>query len=167
MKKTKLEFERITQDILYHPEFIKLKGELHHGISRYEHSVRVAKTSYNLSKAMKLNYKEITRAALLHDFFFDEELKEYNKRKTLVEHPKKAKENAKRYFVLNERQENAIESHMFPLMGCIPKYKESIIVGIADKLVATHEMYRYKAVLQLGILMIFFFNMMAVFHHID
>ena len=103
----------------------------------------------------------------MHDFFFDEELKDYNKRKTLVEHPKRAKENAKRYFILNERQENAIESHMFPLMGCIPKYKDSIIVGIADKLVATHEMYRYKAALQLGILMIFFFSMITIFFNFD
>lgn len=166
-KKNKQEFESITRDILTHPEFIKLKSELHHGISRYEHSLRVAKTSYNLAKAMNLDYKSITRAGLLHDFYFDAELIDFNKRKTLVEHPKIALQNSKRYFELNERQENAIVSHMFPLKGKIPKYKESFVVGISDKIVATHEMYRYKAVMQLGIIMLFFFNMMAVFHHMD
>ncbi len=166
-KRNKEKFECIVEDILNHKEFVKLKGELHHGISRYEHSLRVAKAAYHISKSMKLDYKSITRAALLHDFFFDEELSEYNKRQTLVEHPKKALENAKMYFELSKEQENAIVSHMFPLVGTIPKYKESLVVGLADKVVATHEMYRYKAVMQLGIVMIFFFNMMAVFHHMD
>lgn len=166
-KRNKEEFSSITSDILNHKEFVKLKGELHHGISRYEHSLRVAKVAYNMSKSLKLDYKHITRAALLHDFFLDEELGELNKRQMLVEHPKKALDNAKKYFDLTKREENAIVSHMFPLAGELPKYRESVVVGLADKVVATHEMYRYKAIMQLGIIMIFFFNMMAVFHHID
>ena len=163
----KEEFQSITSDILNHKEFLKLKTELHHGISRYEHSKRVAKMAYSISKFLNLDYEKITRAALLHDFFLDEETKDYTKKQTLVKHPEIALKNAKKYFTIDERQENVITSHMFPLSKTLPKYKESYVVSISDKLVATHEMYRYKAVLQLGIYMIFIFNMLSIVTHIE
>ncbi len=156
------EFESIINDITNNELFCKLKRELHHGISRYEHSLRVAKMTYIISKKFHLDYERTTRAALLHDFFLDEQTKNYNARKTLHIHPEIALENAKFYFDLDKKQENIIASHMFPLCKELPKYKESLIVTLSDKLVATHEMYRYKASLMLGIYMIFLFNMIAI-----
>jgi len=156
------EFESIVNDIINHPKFNKLKQELHHGISRYEHSLRVAKMTYRISKRMHLDYERVTRAALLHDFFLDEQTKEYNVGKTFKIHPLIALENAKEYFDLDKKQENIIASHMFPVCSTLPKYKESYVVTLSDKLVAMHEMYRYKASLMLGVYMIFLFNMMTI-----
>lgn len=156
------EFEEIVKDILNHNEFKELDHELHHGISRYGHSVRVAKYTYRVCKKLHWDYKKITRAALLHDFFFDWELEEYGVAKTWCKHPEMALKNAKRYFELDERQENVIISHMFPSCKVMPKYKESWLVTCVDKCVSFYEMYRFKASLVLGIWAIFVFNMLTL-----
>ncbi len=156
------EFDSIINDIKNHVEFLKLKEELHHGISRYEHSMRVAKTTYIITKKLHLDYERATRAALLHDFFFDEQLKEYNAKETLKMHPDYALQNAKKYFEVDEKQSNMIRAHMYPVYLEKPKYKESWALTVADKMVATHEMYRYKAALTVGIWTIFLFNMITI-----
>jgi len=156
------EFEAMISDITNHDRFLELKHELHHGISRYEHSLRVAKMTYKISKKMNIDYERTTRAALLHDFFFDSEAKEYSTQKKLVIHPELALTNASKYFDIDKKQANIISSHMFPLSKVLPKYKESLVVSLADKLVATHEMYRYKASLVMGIWIIFLFNMITI-----
>ena len=82
LKKT-YEFNQIVEDILKHEEFLKLQHELHHGISRFEHSVRVAKMAYRMSKKLGMDYERVTRAALLHDFYTDEDTLKYNAKQTL------------------------------------------------------------------------------------
>lgn len=156
------EFEKIVQDILEKKEFQALDYELHHGISRYKHSLRVAKSAYKISKRLHWNYTDITRAALLHDFFLDKQLKKYNTATTFYKHPEIALENAKKYFSINIIQENAILSHMFPSSKVFPKYKESWLVTFVDKFVSIYEMYRFKASLVLGIWTIFFFNVITM-----
>ena len=64
------EFYSIINDIITNDEFIKTKYIRHHGITRYNHSLGVAYHTFLVTKKLKLNYKEATRAALLHDFFF-------------------------------------------------------------------------------------------------
>ena len=49
-----VEFNNIVNDILKKDEFIELKYEIHHGISRLQHSLSVAKLTYTISsKIMK------------------------------------------------------------------------------------------------------------------
>lgn len=156
------EFDQIVNDIIENDKFKELKHELHHGISRYEHSMRVAKITYRISKKCNLDYERITRAALLHDFFTDEDTVEYNTKETLKKHPMVASINAKKYFDIDTMQENIIETHMFPITKELPKYAGSWVVTSADKLVAAHEMYRYKAQMAIGIWLIFIFNIIAI-----
>ena len=156
------EFNSIIDDIANHEEFLKLKEELHHGISRYEHSMRVAKVTYKMTKKLHLDYERATRAALLHDFFFDENLKEYNSKETLKLHPEYALQNALKYFDVDTKQANMIRAHMYPVYLEKPKYAESWLLTVADKIVAAHEMYRYKAALTNGIWTIFLFNMITI-----
>ncbi len=156
------EFDSIVSDITNHEKFRKLKQELHHGISRYEHSLRVAKMTYKITKKMNLDYERATRAALLHDFYLNEETEEFNAPKTLKIHPEIALKNAQTYFDIDVKQANMIETHMFPISFALPKYTESWVVTAADKLVATHEMYHYKASLIMGIWLIFIFNMITI-----
>lgn len=162
-KKNNKDFNIIVDDILNNEEFKKLDDELHHGISRYNHALRVAKTTYHISKALHLkNAEATTRAALLHDFYTDNQFNDERPREKLVLHPVLAVENAKKHYDINDLQENIITSHMFPLKGAIPKYKESWLVSGVDKSVALYEMYRYKVSLMVNIWVLFLFNLLII-----
>ena len=161
-KSNRTEFEKIVNDILLNNEFRELDKELHHGISRHGHCLRVAKWTYNITKKCNLNYKNATRAALMHDFYLDSELETKNCFTALSDHTKKAVETASKYYNLTSLESNIIESHMFPFGHKVPKYKESWVVTLVDKSVALYEMYRYKLSLKLGIYIIFVFNMITV-----
>lgn len=163
MSKNKEEFNSLVKDIVDNENFNKLNKELHHGISRFDHSMRVAKWTYNLSKAIKLkSIGETTRAALLHDFYTNEDFNNSNSIKKLGEHPNIALENSLKYYELNDVQQDIIKSHMFPCTKQIPKYKESWLVSGVDKVVGTYEMLRYKVSLYLGIYLLFLFEVIRL-----
>jgi len=136
------EFNDIIKDIVTNEEFMKLQGEVHHSTTRFNHSLRVAYEVYNKLKDNDQNYVDATRAALLHDFFFDDDLSS-SQSDRLNNHPLIALENAKKYFDINELQENIILSHMYPLSYCLPRFKESWIVSLMDKKVTILEFKRY------------------------
>lgn len=162
-KKQKEEFNSLVEDITNNKQFNKLEDELHHGITRYEHSMRVARWTYKVCKLFKMNNKdEVTRAALLHDFYVNEDLVSSNGATKLGEHPTKALENSLKYFDLNEIQQDIIKTHMFPCNFDIPKYKESWLVSGVDKLVSTYEMLRFKSPLYAGIYALFLFEIIRL-----
>ena len=132
------EFKRLVNPIINNKEFQKTKKIRHHGMTRYDHSLRVAYFSYLVTKALKLDYKETTSAALLHDFFTDEVVNK-NAVARLRKHPGHAVENAKKYFELSDKQEDIIKTHMFPVTFTPPKYLESWIVDIVDDVAAIYE----------------------------
>ncbi len=140
--KRELEFNEIVADIIRSDKFLSLKKEAHHGINRLEHSLNVAKVTYMFAKRFNMkNYREITRAALLHDLFNNEELDGVI---SLTNHPKKAADNAKKEFNITDLEYSMIASHMFPLTFKVPSNKESWLLVSTDKLVAIYEMFRYK-----------------------
>lgn len=157
-----LEFNNLIKDIISNDNFKELGKEIHHGVSRYGHSLRVAKGVYKLTKKLHLNYEEATKAALLHDYFFNYQLEENGNCKNLVEHQKISCLNANKNYVLSDLQKNMIESHMFPLCKTLPKYKESFCLTLIDKLVAIYEMQRFKLVMKLGVYILFVFNMLTL-----
>ena len=134
------EFENIVSPILGIEEFNKLKYITHHGITRYDHSMRVAYFSYKASKSLKLDYKEVTEAALLHDFFLDE-VNHEGRVDRLRHHPDCAVKNASKYFNLSDKQVDIIKTHMFPVTFSPPKYLESWIVDMVDNVVAVMEAF--------------------------
>lgn len=136
------EFNKIIKDIVTNEEFMKLQNEVHHSTTRFDHSLRVAYEVYTKLKDNNPNYVEVTRAALLHDFFFDDDLSS-SQNDRLNNHPLIALENAKKYFDINELQENIILSHMYPLSYCLPRFKESWIVSLIDKKVSIVEFKRF------------------------
>ena len=135
-----IEFESIVQDILDNEEFNKTKYIEHHGVTRFDHLYRVSYYSYKISRKLHFKYKEVARGALLHDFFFSDELRS-RKEKFLstFTHPKWALKNSNKYFELTKVEKNIIESHMFPINPKLPKCKESLLVSIVDKVVASYE----------------------------
>ena len=131
------EFNEIIKPYLIE-EFDKLKDINHHGITRYDHSIRVAYYTYFVTKFLGFNYEEATVAALLHDFFTDEVENELGIFK-LRRHPKHALNNASKYFYLTELQKDIISTHMFPITFTPPKYLESWVVDIVDDISAIYE----------------------------
>ena len=99
---------------------------------------------YEISKKLNLDYESATRAALLHDFFTDDEYGNLKGIAKGVVHPDIAYINAKGEFNINAIEENAIRSHMFPLNRTLPRYKESWILTAVDKTVALFECVAYK-----------------------
>lgn len=152
-----LEFNNIISDILKNEEVISLRYEQHHGISRLDHSLRVAKLTFSLSLLFHLdNIEEVTRAALLHDFYHHLDDSSFKG------HPLSAKNNAKRVFAITEVQEDIIYNHMFPATLRLPKYKETWLVSLADKMVAIKECARYKIPLEMGSTFLFIFNFLIL-----
>ena len=83
----KIEFEIICKDILNDDKFKRLSDELHHGITRYDHSIRVAKKTYKVAKFLRFkNYELTTKASLLHDYYLDNEIDEYTSKEKLFIH---------------------------------------------------------------------------------
>ena len=135
------EYNDIVIDIINNEEFNKLKDYKHHGITRYDHVLRVSKWSYKACKKLKLDYISATRAGLLHDFFFvnNQEVKLSYRIKVLFIHPKMALENSKKYFILSKKEERIILSHMFPIGLCIPTSIEGWLVNVIDDIASIYE----------------------------
>ena len=136
----------IVADILDNDEFKKLVNYVHHDSNRLQHSLNVSYRSYCIAKKLKLDYRKIARAALLHDFFFIDNysIKKSKRLCTLFMHPKYALEKSKEYFDLSDMEENIIVSHMFPVGLFLPKYKESILVNVVDDYIAILEACKAK-----------------------
>ena len=139
-----VKFDVIAKDIIEKDKFKSLKNEPHHGLSRYEHVIRVAKKTYFVSRILHMDYVSATRGALLHDYFNDDDYKNTKGLKKGSMHPVIALNNARREYCLNSKEENIIVSHMFPLGNVRPNCKESWVVTSVDKGVALYECTRYK-----------------------
>ena len=140
------DYKKIVENILENKEFNKLKLIEHHGISRFDHALKVSYYSYKIAKAMGLDYEGTARGGLLHDFFLSHEHRSKKDRFiSTFTHPSKALETAKTHFMLSRKEEDMIRSHMFPINISIPKYLESWIISSVDKLVAVSEFaFKFK-----------------------
>lgn len=161
MKYGIVSFDTIAKDIINNDKYRELIKENHHGLTRYDHSLRVAKKTYNITKKLNIDYVSATRAALLHDFFTDTDFGDIKGIEKGKVHPKLALNNAKKYFNLNKKEEDAITSHMFPLTLMPPKSLEGIVVSVADKGIAIYECSRFKLTMVISIWLLFIFNFLT------
>lgn len=156
------EYLNLVNHILNNEEFKKIKNIEHHGVTRYDHSLRVSYYSYKISKFLKLDYKQVATGGLLHDFFLsDEDRNKKDRFLSTFNHPKKAVLKASEEFNITEKEKDIIRTHMFPINLSIPKYAESWIVSTVDKVVGTYEFSRkfgYKLVYATNLFMIFILN---------
>lgn len=136
------EYSYIVSDILDNDKFLEIKKCKHHGITRFEHSMRVSYYSYLIAKKIKLNYVAAARGGLLHDFFVQDDLTPKKQKLSAFFHPYEALNNSCNIFGVSEMEKDIIINHMFPtLPHKIPKYMESWLVSMVDKVVATYEFY--------------------------
>ena len=151
-KKRRAHWERMVHkrgaDILKSANMQKEKKFLQHGkVSVYTHSVRVAVLSLFLAELLrvKVNEEAMMRGALLHDYLlYDWHEKDDSHRWHGFSHARAALKNAKKDFQLGEIEQDVIQKHMFPLNLKPPKYKESVLVCLADKLSALEETIRRR-----------------------
>ena len=173
-KEYKLEYKEITNEIINNEYFKLTKNDTHHGSNKYDHLLRVSKCSFVLGKIFKADIKSVTRAALLHDFFFgSRKEKEEN---SYLNHPKTAAQNAKMYFDITPLEEEAIKSHMFhhvlikkifpfinrkekvSIKEFKPKTKEGWIICLSDLLVSVMECERFQFTYVANVSLLIIFN---------
>lgn len=163
-----IDYYSIIKDYYETPCVQTLKNIPHHKSSnRLEHSLRVSYKAYKLAKKKHLDYESTAIAGLLHDLYFNRinEMKTYKDKISLLtnDHPKDAVRNAKKNFELNKLEEDIILSHMWPISKYVPKYKESFIVGYADKVCTYNDVkknitiFRNKLSYNLGVYILLFF----------
>lgn len=131
------------KDVLNYKRVIDCKEFIQHSdVSVYDHCFQVAVCCLKIASALNINVdkKALIRGALLHDYFLYDwhEKNEFHKLHGFT-HASKALENACTDFNLTNIEQNMISCHMFPMNLRVPKYRESVILCIADKLCATKE----------------------------
>lgn len=155
---------QIVKPILLSDEFQKRLKFKHHHKSVFYHSVLVSYGAYSFSLKRKCSSFNCAIAGLLHDFYpfpwqYSPDLEEMDpiylehlkEKKPLFKkhgftHAREALENMHKFYpeYTNERIDNAILRHMFPLNIKVPRYFESWIVTMEDKLVSIKELGRKK-----------------------
>ncbi len=120
----------------------------HGNTSVREHSISVAMTSVAIARRLpfKFAYSSLVRGSLLHDFFlYDWHDKEKPIDNHALGHASRALENAAQWFSINPLEADMIKKHMFPLNITPPKYRETVILTIADKICSFKETFEIGA----------------------
>ena len=137
---------RYANDILNSEGMQYGKTNKHHGeVSVYSHSVDVALISIKIAEKLhiKVDEKSLVRGALLHDYYlYDWHEPSDDHKLHGFSHARTALINASNDFILNDIEKDIIEKHMFPLNLPLPRYRESILVCVADKISATKDYSR-------------------------
>ena len=134
------EYLKIVQEILDSPEFLKRKEFMHHyNESVYDHVLKVSYKCYQIGKKHNLDYKALSIAGLLHDFYPNPwQVKKpptpFFQKHGFV-HAHEARINAEKFFpkLMNEKIASMIETHMFPFNITPPKTKEGWLLTLVDK----------------------------------
>lgn len=130
-------------DILSSDRMQSEKKCYQHGhVTVFAHSVGVACLCVYLARRLHLQLDEraLVRGALLHDYFlYDWHVRDRGHRLHGFTHARRALENAARDFPLNAIERDIIARHMFPLNLTPPRYAESVVVCVADKICAVCE----------------------------
>ncbi len=147
-----LVFKSYLDEVLDKKKYQKMNRFIQHGNTTcLLHSIAVAYFSYRLAKffRLKVHEKELIRGALLHDYFLYDWHAKYKPTKDVGLHgrihPTIALFNARRDYNVNRIEADIIAKHMFPLTFNPPRYKESVIVCIVDKICSIYEVFSRKA----------------------
>lgn len=151
-KKTEIErnemwdqIKKYGKEILISTNHKSTKNDIQHGVTTVRrHMIQVAMCSLWLDYRLHLHCskRELVRGALLHDYFlYDWHSPEHCGIKNLhgIYHPGIAYNNAKKEYVLSEKERDIIVKHMWPLTFVPPKYREAWLVSMADKICSFKE----------------------------
>lgn len=138
-----LDYFHCVKDILAHPVFQSMEEYIQHGGTTCRaHCIQVSYMAYQMCRAWGLDYKSAARAGLLHDLF----LYDWHTHRKLTgecfhgfTHPRRALQNAVKYFELSDKEKDMILRHMWPLTPVPPKSLEGFTLLYADKFCSAAE----------------------------
>ncbi len=136
------EFELILKDIVSNKVVREMKNyRQHYSTTCFDHCYDAAYTCFLICKKLNWDYVSATRGAMLHDLFLYDWRKKDNRTNKwhAFTHGKIACENAKKEFILTEKEQDIIKSHMWPLTVKLPKSKEAMLLTFVDKYCALKE----------------------------
>ncbi len=136
-------FYKQIADLLELEEVQSLKDYRHHIVTtRFQHSLNVSYYNYLLCCLLGLDARSAARAGLLHDLYFYD-TKAFTKSKNTIRHsqyhPMAALDNALKLLPMNEREQDMIIKHMWPVTAQMPKYAETYVLTLVDKYCAMIE----------------------------
>ena len=141
--KKEQKFRDILKETRENSRFDQNDQYIKHGTTTVKtHCINVAQTAYFMSHRLhiKVHERDLIRGALLHDYFlYDWHDKCLKNSIHGFTHPGKALKEASKDFELTKIEKDMIRSHMFPLTVRPPKYREGVLLCIADKLCALQE----------------------------
>lgn len=140
------EYELCVKDLLENQTVRSMEEFIHHSnVSCFDHSIHVSYKSYAMCRRLGLDYRSAARGALLHDLFlYDWHTHKPSQGLHGFAHPHIALENADKIATLNAIERDIIVKHMWPLTLGLPRYKESFVVMIADKICTILEMMQFR-----------------------
>ena len=146
LKKLSKENEQFFKEIYFEvrtsSRFEECSKFIQHGnTSVKQHVIMVTLLALNLSEKLhiKVDKKALIRGALLHDYYLYDWHNKSLKDLHGFHHPKRALRQALKEFDLTNNEIDIITKHMFPLTPFPPRYREAILVCIADKICAWGE----------------------------
>lgn len=116
----------------------------HGATSCLSHCIGVAYVAFAISRRLRIrcHAHSLIKAALLHDFFlYDWHDRLGGHRLHGFVHPSVSLKNALRYFELSDRERDIIEKHMWPMTPRLPRYRETLLTCLADKICAVMEFF--------------------------
>ncbi len=136
------DYHSCIEDLLAHESVREMEGFRHHYRTNcLAHSLNVSYLSYRICKSLKMDHRSAARGALLHDLFL------YDWRETDLEegrhafvHPFIALRNARKVSRLNAIEQDIVVKHMWPLTSQMPRFRESMVVCMVDKVCSTLEL---------------------------
>lgn len=139
--KSTQEFDDIIRNIIENQKVQEMKKyKQHYETSTFDHCYMVSYYCYKVCKKLKLDYKSVAKAGMLHDFFlYDWRIKNGRKGLHAFTHGKTACKNASELFELSEKEKDMIIKHMWPVTPQFPRSKEGFILTFIDKYCALAE----------------------------
>lgn len=135
--------------IIKNEKFKRMDKYIQHGnTSTLEHCIAVSYISYCIARKfhIRCDYNSLLRGSLLHDYFlYDWHDKDAAHKWHGFHHAAVALKNASKDFELTDIEMDIIAKHMFPLNIKLPRYKESYIVSLADKICSSYEVICKRA----------------------
>ena len=150
-----VEFTYQVGDLLNTPEVQSLQAySHHHRVSRYEHallvSLFVAYLSFRAARWLRLDERAAARGGLLHDLYSGEKscpAGPFFFLRHAWNHPKQAAKNARALTYLTGKEENIIESHMWPMCKALPRSREAWLVNLVDSFVAVLDILGWNSMI--------------------
>lgn len=137
------DFYECISDLTTHSLVMQMTKYLHHGnINCYQHCLCVSYYNYRICSLLGLHAREAARAGMLHDLFLYDwhtYAKETGKHFHGIKHPKRALKIAQENFLLSDLEKDMILKHMWPLTPVPPKYPETFIICLVDKICCIYE----------------------------